>query len=75
MIQQPISPEQLSRIFNDIQNRLFLIVLEYRDTNLQNWTSDDRIPYLRVWELLHQLERDIENGNYKLTPTDAAHEQ
>lgn len=75
MIQQPISPEAVSRIFNEIQNRLFLIVLEHRDTNLQNWTSDDRIPYLRVWELLHQLERDIQDGNYKLKSTDAAHEQ
>jgi hypothetical protein len=74
MIQQPISPEAVSQIFNDIQNRLFLIVLEYRDTNLHNWTSDDSIPYLRVWELLHQLERDIQNGNYKFKSADGTHE-
>jgi hypothetical protein len=74
MNQITYSPEQLSKIFEDIHERLFLIVLEHRDTNLQNWTSDDRIPYLRVWELLHQLERDIQDGNYKFKSADATHE-
>jgi hypothetical protein len=74
MIQQQISPEQLSKIFEDIHERLFLIVLEHRDTNLQNWTSDDRIPYLRAWVCLKEVEEELTNGNYKFKSTDGTHE-
>jgi hypothetical protein len=72
MNQITYSPEQLKEIFDDLQARIYLLVMEFRSIEMQD--PHDSIPYLRVWNEIFTLQEQITNGNYKFKSADATHE-
>jgi len=62
MNQITYSPEQLKEIFDDLHERIYHLVMEFRSIEMQD--PHDSIPYLRVWNEIHTLQDELTNGNY-----------
>lgn len=73
MIQATYSPEQLKEIFDDLQARIYFLVMEFR--SIENQDPENRIPYLRVWNEIFTLQEELlKDGNYKFKSADGTHE-